>query len=43
MEEALGEKEKRQKEVERGRFVAIADEGGGGFGFRICAEGVEVD
>ena len=43
VEEALGEKEERQREVERGRFVVIADNGGGGFGFRICGEGVEVE
>jgi hypothetical protein len=43
VEEAMGEREERQKEVERGRFVAVADDGHGGFGFRICAEGVEVE
>jgi hypothetical protein len=43
VEEALGEREERQKEVETGKFVAVADNGDGGFGFRICAEGVEVE
>ena len=43
VEEALGEREERQREVEMGRFVVVADDGGGGFGFRICGEGVEVE
>ena len=43
VEEALREKEERQREVEKGMFVVVADDGSGGFGFSICGEGVEVE
>jgi len=43
VEEALREKEERQREVEKGMFVVVTDDGSGGFRFSICGEGVEVE
>ena len=48
VEEALVERGVRQREVGKGRFVAVvagagSGDGGGGFGFRIGEEGVDVE
>lgn len=43
IEEAVAEKEDRWKEVQKGRFVVVADDGRGEFEFWIRSEGVGVD